>query len=111
MKKFKKAAAGFLAVVSMVTCVAGMSASAYSPTISKTVNGVTGTLYSDASHATGTTACPNKECWVKVKHGGATSGWVYAMGKVTLINKNTNGTANATTWHKITGTSAFSIVY
>ena len=92
-------------------CVGGMSASAYSPTITRTVGGVKGTLYSDTSYGSGTTTCSGKECWVKVKHGGVTSGWVSYYGKVTLVNNHTNGTTNATTWHKTTGTSEFSIVY
>ncbi len=111
MTKIKKVAAGILAAVSLAACVGGMSASAYSPTITKTVNGVKGTLYSDASYATGTTAYKGETCYVKVLHGGVASNWYYSLNSVALQNKNSNGSTSATSWHRIAGGSIFSIVY
>ena len=73
MTKLKKVVAGILAAAAMATSVVGMSASAYSPTVSRTVGSVTGTLYSDTTYGYGTTACSNQTCYVKVKHGGTTS--------------------------------------
>lgn len=79
MTKLKKVVAGILAAAAMATSVVGMSASAYSPTVSRTVGSVTGTLYSDTTYGYGTTACSNQTCYVKVKHGGTTSGWATHM--------------------------------
>ena len=56
MTKLKKVVAGILAAAAMATSVVGMSASAYSPTVSRTVGSVTGTLYSDTKYGYGTTA-------------------------------------------------------
>ena len=50
MTKLKKVVAGILAAAAMATSVVGMSASAYSPTVSRTVVSVTGTLYSDTTY-------------------------------------------------------------
>ena len=41
MTKLKKVVAGILAAAAMATSVVGMSASAYSPTVSRTVGSVT----------------------------------------------------------------------
>ena len=118
MTKLKKVVAGILAAAAMATSVVGMSASAYSPTVSRTVGSVTGTLYSDTTYGYGTTACSNQTCYVKVKHGGTTSGWAnsygYAkIGRASCSCKNsaTNGTTNAQSWHRTASTSSFSLYF
>lgn len=111
MTKIKRIAASILAVAAMATSVAGMSASAYSPTISRTVGGVKGTLYSDTTYGYGTTSRTGTTCYVKVTHGGVTSSWKYNANSVSYKNIKTNGTSNATSSHRTNGTSAFTIQY
>ena len=107
MTKLKKVVAGILAAAAMATSVVGMSASAYSPT----VGSVTGTLYSDTTYGYGTTACSNQTCYVKVKHGGTTSGWANSYGYASCKNSATNGTTNAQSWHRTASTSSFSLYF
>lgn len=111
MTKLKKVVAGILATAAMATSVVGMSASAYSPTVSRTVGSVTGTLYSDTTYGYGTTACSNQTCYVKVKHGGTTSGWANSYGYASCKNSATNGTTNAQSWHRTASTSSFSLYF
>lgn len=111
MKKFRKVMAAVMAVATMAVSVAGLSASAYSPTITKTVSGVTGTLYSETAYGYGTTSCSGATCYVKVKHGGVTSSWVSGTGSVSYKNTNNNGSTSATSSHKTGSTSQFSITF
>lgn len=108
--KCKRAIAGVMAVVTMAVSSIGMSASAYAPTITRTVGGVKGTLYSDTTYASSTTTKSGTTCYVKLKHGGASTCWVYGTGYVKMTNYTTNGSSSATSWHKTGSVSTFSIV-
>ena len=72
MTKIKKVAAGILAAVSLAACVGGMSASAYSPTITKnfTVGNSTATAiaYRDSSYASAQTKLSGGRCDVTLKY-------------------------------------------
>ena len=100
MKKFKKAVAGFLAVVSMVTCVAGMrSSAAYYPTITKNFivgnSTATAVAYRDSSHATASTKLSGGRCDVKLKYCGKTASYSnYINATPTAMITGSRGTAS-----------------
>ena len=83
----------------------------YADKLIHTVGSVTGTLYSDTTYGYGTTACSNQTCYVKVKHGGTTSGWANSYGYASCKNSATNGTTNAQSWHRTASTSSFSLYF
>ena len=100
MKKFKKVAAGILAAISVATCVVGMSASAYSPTITGTFkvgNGsATKTLYADTSYAKATLQLSNggshSHVYVQLSYAGNTS---YSNG-VSSVSVRQDGNGKST---------------
>ena len=81
-KSFKKIAASIMAVSAIAVGAVSMTASAYSPTITKSFgSSAKATLYADSSYAYGTTTCSGKDCTVSVTYHGTTkygSGYGYA---------------------------------
>ena len=110
-KTFKKIAASVMAAATLAVGSVGMTASAYSPTISKTVSGVKGTLYSETSYGYATTSCSGTRCYVKLNHGGVTLSWVYDNDYVNMRNTTNNGSTTAKSYHKSTNVSEFTISY
>lgn len=97
MTKIKKVAAGFLAAVSMTTCVAGMSASAIGGNVSKTFPvgpyNVTAAVYTSTASIGGSTSINNSSVinrYVKV-YGTDRNG-----STVSNHNYSRNGTASIT---------------
>lgn len=71
MKKIRKIMAAVMAVATMAVSVSGLSASAYSPTITKTFGGsATATLYADYSYASSTTSCSGVTCYATLSYAG-----------------------------------------
>ena len=61
-KSFKKIAASIMAVSAIAVGAVSMTASAYSPTITKSFgSSAKATLYADSSYAYGTTTCSGKD--------------------------------------------------
>lgn len=105
-KSFKKFAALVMAVSALAVSAVGITASAYSPTITKSFgSGATATLYADNSYAYGTTKCSGKDCTVSVTYHGSTksgSGYGYAN-----VNNSTTGSGSrATSYHTAGGSTA-----
>lgn len=102
--KFKKFVASIMAVASISTSIVGISASAYSPTITRsfTHNGVTvtGSLYNDSSYAYGTTKSNGSlyKLAVSVNRGGINT-YGYTEGGTSCSTRNTSGSGRATSYH------------
>lgn len=104
-KTFKKIAASVMAVATLAIGAVGMTASAYSPTITRSFgSGATATLYADSSYAYGTTTCSGKDCTVSVTYHGTTktgSGYGYAN-----AHNNASGSGSrASSYHTAGGNS------
>lgn len=111
MKKFRKVMAAVMAVATMAVSVAGLSASAYSPTITKTVSGVTGTLYSEINYATASTSCTGKMCHISLWYGGKMAGSTSDYDYISITNYDTDGTTAAKSWHTAGSNETFTIVF
>lgn len=86
-KTFKKIAASVMTAATLAVGTVGMTASAYSPTITKSFgSGATATLYADGSYAYATTSRSGKDCTVTVTyHGTSKSGSGYGSAQLTMM--------------------------
>lgn len=104
-KTFKKIAASVMAAATLAVGTVGMTASAYSPTITKSFgSGATATLYADGSFAYGTTSCSGKDCTVSVTYHGTTkygSGYGYANARNTASGSG----SSASSYHTAGGST------
>lgn len=104
-KSFKKIAASIMAVSAIAVGAVSMTASAYSPTITKSFgSSAKATLYADSSYAYGTTTCSGKDCTVSVTYHGTTkygSGYGYANAK----NSASGSGTRASSYHTAGGYS------
>lgn len=105
MTKFKRLAASIMAAAALATsAIGGMTASAYSPTVTRTFNHngvtVTGSLYNDSSYAYATTESNGSlyKLAVSVTRGGSTT-YGYTEGGTDCSTKNTSGSGGATSNH------------
>ncbi len=101
MTKIKKVAAGILAAVSLAACVGGMSANAYSPTVTKnfTVGNSTATAiaYRDSSYASAQTKLSGGKCDVSLTYCGKTVSYTnYISSTPTAKINGSNGLASST---------------
>lgn len=119
MKKFKKVAAGILAAVSMTICVAGISASAYNPTVSKSFSfnnaTVTGTLFRDSSKAYGTTKSTKSFYKLAVSVSWGSGGSAYGLTTnntfCSAAKKSGSGTASSDHFaYKDSATKAYTTI-
>lgn len=95
----------FLCNLSFAVGAVSMTASAYSPTITKSFgSSAKATLYADSSYAYGTTTCSGKDCTVSVTYHGTTkygSGYGYANAK----NSASGSGTRASSYHTAGGYS------
>ncbi len=105
MTKFKRFAASITAVAALATSsIGGMTASAYSPTVTRSFNHngvtVTGSLYNDSSYAYATTESNESlyKLTVSATRGGSTT-YGYTEGGTYCSTKNTSGSGGATSHH------------
>ena len=105
MTKLKRIAASIMAAAALATsAIGGMTASAYSPTVTRsfTHNGVTvtGSLYNDSSYAYATTKSNGSlyKLSVNVTRGGSTT-YGYTEGGTSCSTKNTSGSGSAKSYH------------
>lgn len=92
-------------LVAIAVGAVSMTASAYSPTITKSFgSSAKATLYADSSYAYGTTTCSGKDCTVSVTYHGTTkygSGYGYANAK----NSASGSGTRASSYHTAGGYS------
>lgn len=104
-KVIQKIAASIMAVSAIAVGAVSMTASAYSPTITKSFgSSAKATLYADSSYAYGTTTCSGKDCTVSVTYHGTTkygSGYGYANAK----NSASGSGTRASSYHTAGGYS------
>lgn len=98
-------AASIMAVSAIAVGAVSMTASAYSPTITKSFgSSAKATLYADSSYAYGTTTCSGKDCTVSVTYHGTTkygSGYGYANAE----NSASGSGTRASSYHTAGGYS------
>lgn len=98
-------ASAIMAVSAIAVGAVSMTASAYSPTITKSFgSSAKATLYADSSYAYGTTTCSGKDCTVSVTYHGTTkygSGYGYANAK----NSASGSGTRASSYHTAGGYS------
>jgi hypothetical protein len=99
-----------MAVVTLTTSAMGISASAYSPTITKSFgSSATATLYADTSYAYATTTCSGKDCTVSVTYHGTTKSG-YGYGYANVKNSASGSGSKANSYHAAGG-STITIVF
>lgn len=100
-KSFKKIAASIMAVSAIAVGAVSMTASAYSPTITKSFgSSAKATLYADSSYAYGTTTCSGKDCTVSVTYHGTTK-----YGSANAKNSASGSGTRASSYHTAGGYS------
>lgn len=101
--KLRKIAASVMAVATLTTGAMGISASAYSPTISKSFGvSATATLYADTGYAYATTSCSGKDCTVSVTYHGTTKSG-YGYGYANVNNSASGSGSKANSYHAAGG--------
>ncbi|MBP1547845.1 MAG: hypothetical protein J6A37_14780 [Oscillospiraceae bacterium] len=111
--KIKKIAASFMAVAALTTGAMGITASAYSPTITRNFgDGATATLYADSTYAYGTTTCSGVDCAVSVTYHGTTKSG-YGYGYANVHNDASGSGSSASSYHAAGGytTSIVFLIY
>lgn len=104
MFKFKKITASIMVAALATSAIGGMTASAYSPTVTRsfTHNGVTvtGSLYNDSSYAYATTSANGSlyKLSVSANRGGSTT-YGYTEGGTSCSTKNSSGSGSAKSNH------------
>ena len=108
-KTFKKIAASVMAAATLAVGSVGMTASAYSPTITKSFgSGATATLYADGSQGTASTSKSGVDCSVTLTYNGQSKPG-YGYGYASAYIKG-SGSVSAHSYHSA-GSYSINIYY